>query len=153
MLQSSKANKYRRTPLSLRGFSLIELMIVLVILGLIAGIVGPQAMKYLGKGKSQSAKVQIENISAALDMYRLEVGNYPTTSEGLKALVEAPSGARGWNGPYLKKGVPQDPWNNEYQYKRPGSNNQAYDLLSLGGDSAVGGEGDDADINLWAKKH
>lgn len=98
MLQSSKANKYRRTPLSLRGFSLIELMIVLVILGLIAGIVGPQAMKYLGKGKSQSAKVQIENISAALDMYRLEVGNYPTTSEGLKA----------WSKRLLERGVGMD---------------------------------------------
>ncbi|HPQ94515.1 MAG: type II secretion system major pseudopilin GspG [Thiothrix sp.] len=135
-----------------RGFSLIELMIVLVILGLIAGIVGPQALKYLGRGKSQSAKVQIENISAALDMYRLEVGNYPTSSEGLKSLVSSPSGARGWNGPYLKKGsVPVDPWNNEYQYKRPGTSGQPYDLVSLGADGAAGGEGDDADISLWAK--
>lgn len=133
-----------------RGFSLIELMIVLVILGLIAGIVGPQAMKYLGKGKSQSAKVQIENISAALDMYRLEVGSYPTTTDGMKALVSQPSGARGWNGPYLKKGdVPKDPWNNEYQYKRPGSNGQPYDLSSFGADGSAGGEGEDADISLW----
>lgn len=132
------------------GFSLIELMIVLVILGLIAGIVGPQAMKYLGKGKSQSAKVQIENISAALDMYRLEVGSYPTTADGLKALVSQPSGARGWNGPYLKKGdVPKDPWNNEYQYKRPGSNGQPYDLSSFGADGSAGGDGEDADISLW----
>ncbi|MGB0846880.1 MAG: type II secretion system major pseudopilin GspG [Thiolinea sp.] len=134
------------------GFSLIELMIVLVILGLIAGIVGPQAMKYLGKGKSQSAKVQIENISAALDMYRLEVGSYPNSSQGLKALISSPSGARGWNGPYLKKGeVPLDPWNNEYQYKRPGSNSQPYDLVSLGADGTAGGEGEDADISLWKK--
>lgn len=133
-----------------RGFSLIELMIVLVILGLIAGIVGPQAMKYLGKGKTQSAKVQIENLSAALDMYRLEVGNYPTTSDGLKALVTAPSGARGWNGPYLKKGdVPKDPWNNDYQYKRPGSNDHPYDLYSFGADGTNGGEAEDADITLW----
>lgn len=133
-----------------RGFSLIELMIVLVILGLIAGIVGPQAMKYLGKGKNQSAKVQIENISAALDMYRLEVGSYPTTADGLKALVSAPSSARGWNGPYLKKGdVPKDPWNNDYQYKRPGGNGQPYDLSSFGADGAAGGEGEDADITLW----
>ncbi|UOG93346.1 MAG: type II secretion system major pseudopilin GspG [Candidatus Thiothrix sulfatifontis] len=132
------------------GFSLIELMIVLVILGLIAGIVGPQAMKYLGKGKTQSSKVQIENISAALDMYRLEVGSYPTTADGLKALVTAPSSARGWNGPYLKKGeVPKDAWNNDYQYKRPGSNGQPYDLLSFGADGAAGGEGEDADITLW----
>ena len=135
-----------------RGFSLIELMIVLVILGLIAGIVGPQAMKYLGKGKTQSSKVQIENISAALDMYRLEVGSYPTSADGLKALVTAPSSARGWDGPYLKKGeVPKDAWNNEYQYRRPGSNSQPYDLLSFGADGAAGGEGDDADISLWQK--
>ncbi|MEN9434871.1 MAG: type secretion system major pseudopilin GspG [Pseudomonadota bacterium] len=136
-----------------RGFSLIELMIVLVILGLIAGIVGPQAMSYLGRGKSQSAKVQIENISAALDMYKLEVGNYPTSAEGLKALVASPGGAKGWNGPYLKKGgVPLDPWNNEYQYKRPGSNGQPYDLLSYGADNAAGGEGDNTDITLWNKQ-
>jgi len=132
-----------------QGFSLIELMIVLVILGLIAGIVGPKAMSYLGKGKSQSAKVQIENISAALDMYRLEVGNYPSTSEGLQALATAPGGARGWNGPYLKKGVPLDPWNNDYQYKRPGSNNQPYDLISLGADGSAGGDKENADISLW----
>ncbi|HRJ51621.1 MAG TPA: type II secretion system major pseudopilin GspG [Candidatus Thiothrix moscowensis] len=144
--------KPRKQPLSgtQRGFSLIELMIVLVILGLIAGIVGPQAMKYLGKGKSQSAKVQIENISAALDMYRLEVGSYPSTADGLKALVAQPSSARGWNGPYLKKGeVPKDPWNNDYQYKRPGGNGQAYDLISMGADGAAGGEGEDADLSLW----
>ena len=133
-----------------RGFTLIELMIVLVILGLIMGIVGPQAMKYLGKGKTQSTKVQIENLSAALDMYRLEVGSYPTSADGLKALVAQPSSARGWNGPYLKKGdVPKDAWNNDYQYKRPGSNNHPYDLISLGADGAAGGEGEDADISLW----
>ncbi len=140
-------NKFKQ-----RGFTLIELMIVLVILGLIMGIVGPQAMKYLGKGKTQSTKIQIENLSAALDMYRLEVGNYPTSADGLKALVAAPSGARGWNGPYLKKGdVPKDGWNNDYQYKRPGSNGQPYDLLSFGADGTAGGEGEDADITLWAK--
>lgn len=131
------------------GFSLIELMIVLVILGLIMGVVGPQMMKYLGSGKSKTAKIQIENISSALDMYRLEVGHYPSSSEGLKALVNKPSSARGWNGPYLKKGnVPVDPWQNEYQYKRPGSNGQPYDLISLGADGAAGGEGENADIAL-----
>lgn len=133
-----------------KGFSLIELMIVLVILGLIAGIVGPQAMKYLGKGKTKSAKVQIENISSALDLYRLEVGSYPTSSQGLNALVKAPSGARAWNGPYMKKSsVPVDPWNNEYQYKRPGSEGNPYELMSLGADGAPGGAGEDADISIW----
>ena len=146
-----KPQKHRVTHLS-RGFSLIELMIVLVILGLIAGIVGPQAMKYLGKGKTQSSKVQIENISAALDMYRLEVGSYPTTADGLKALVAQPSSARGWNGPYLKKGdVPKDGWNNDYQYKRKSTNGQPYELMSFGADGAAGGEGEDADISLWDK--
>lgn len=142
----------QRQLLAQRGFSLMELMIVLVILGLIAGIVAPQAMKTLDKGKSQSAKVQIENISAALDMYRLEVGNYPSSAEGLKALVTAPAGARGWNGPYLKKGLPVDPWNNEYQYKRPGASaDQPYDVVSLGADAAAGGEGENADISVWKK--
>lgn len=132
------------------GFNLLELMIVMVILGLIAGIVGPQAMKYLGKGKTKSAKVQIENISSALDMYRLEVGRYPSSSQGLDALVKKPSNARGWNGPYLKKGrVPVDPWGNEYHYKRPGQAGQAFELASLGADGSQGGQGEDADISLW----
>ncbi len=132
------------------GFSLIELMIVLVILGLIAGVVGPQAMKYLGKGKTKSAKVQIENISSALDMYRLEVGSYPSTSQGLNALAKEPSGARGWSGPYLKKGsVPKDPWNNSYQYKRVNNNGHPYELYSMGADGVKGGTDDDADLSLW----
>jgi len=132
------------------GFSLIELMIVLVILGLIAGVVGPQAMKYLSKGKTKSAKVQIENISSALDMYRLETGNFPSTEQGLKALAEAPAGIRGWNGPYLKKGnVPKDSWGNEYQYKRVKNNGHPYELYSMGADSTKGGTGEDADLSLW----
>jgi len=132
------------------GFSLIELMIVLVILGLIAGVVGPQAMKYLSKGKTKSAQVQIENISSALDMYRLEVGSYPTSEQGLKALAETPTGVRGWNGPYLKKGnVPKDPWNNDYQYKRVSNNGHPYELYSMGADAVKGGTGEDADLSLW----
>ena len=137
-------------PKKQTGFSLIELMIVLVILGLIAGVVGPQAMKYLSKGKTKSARVQIENISSALDMYRLEVGNYPTTEQGLKALAETPTGVRGWNGPYLKKGnVPKDPWNNAYQYSRGKIKGHPYALYSMGADAVKGGTGDDADLSLW----
>jgi len=132
------------------GFTLIELMIVLVILGLIMGVIGPKVMGYLGKSQTKTAKIQVENISSALDMYRLEVGSYPSSSHGLNALVAAPSGTRGWNGPYLKKGkVPKDPWNNDYLYKRPGSNGHPYDLLSLGRDGSQGGSGEDADVNLW----
>ena len=132
------------------GFSLIELMIVLVILGLIAGVVGPQAMKYLSKGKTKSARVQIENISTALDMYRLEVGSYPSTEQGLNALAETPTGVRGWNGPYLKKGsVPKDPWNNDYQYQRVTTNGHPYALYSMGADAVKGGKDEDADLSLW----
>lgn len=131
------------------GFTLIELLVVLVILGLLAGLVGPQVMKYLGSAKTDSARLQIEDLGASLDLYRLEVGRYPTTEEGLQALVEAPPGANHWNGPYLKKKlVPDDPWGNDYQYRFPGQYGP-YDLYSLGADNAVGGEGENQDIVSW----
>ena len=132
-----------------QGFTLIELLVVLVILGLLASLVGPRVMKYLGGAKSDSARLQIEDFSATLDMYRLEVGRYPTTDEGLTALVEAPHGANGWNGPYIKKKqVPKDPWGNEYQYKSPGEHGD-YDLYSLGADNADGGTGENRDVISW----
>ncbi len=132
-----------------RGFTLIELLVVLVILGLIIGIAGPKVINKLGGAKSDSAKLQIEELGASLDLYRLEVGRYPTTTEGLQALVQAPSGATGWNGPYLKKKtLPKDPWNNDYIYVSPGQHG-AYDLSSLGGDKKEGGEGEDKDLHSW----
>ena len=132
-----------------RGFTLIELLVVLVILGLIIGIAGPKVINKLGGAKSDSAKLQIEELGASLDLYRLEVGRYPTTTEGLQALVQAPSGATGWNGPYLKKKtLPKDPWNNDYIYVSPGQHG-AYDLSSLGGDNKEGGEGEDKDLHSW----
>jgi general secretion pathway protein G len=132
-----------------RGFTLIELLVVLVILGLLASLVGPRVMKYLGGAKSDSARLQIEDYSATLDMYRLEVGRYPTSDEGLQALVEAPPGVRGWNGPYLKKKqLPKDPWGNEYQYKSPGEHGD-YDLYSLGADNDEGGSGENRDVVSW----
>lgn len=128
------------------GFTLIELLVVLVILGLLAGLVGPQVMKYLGGAKSDTAKLQIEDLSAALDMYRLEVGHYP---KELQALVEQPSGAENWNGPYLRKNkVPKDPWGNEYHYEYPGEHGP-FDIYSLGADNTKGGEGENADIVSW----
>jgi general secretion pathway protein G len=131
------------------GFTLIELLVVLAILGLLAGLVGPQVMKFLGGSKTKTAKLQIEELSAALDLYRLEVGRYPTGSEGLEALVEQPSGANNWNGPYLKKkNVPKDPWGFEYHYTSPGENG-AFDLVSLGADNAQGGEGENQDVVSW----
>jgi len=132
-----------------KGFTLIEILVVLAILGLLAGLVGPRVMNILSGGKSQAAKLQIENLGQPLDLYRLEVGRYPTTSEGLEALVSQPAGASNWNGPYLKKSsVPKDPWNNDYHYRSPGEHGE-YDLYSLGSDNAEGGEGEAADQVSW----
>ena len=132
-----------------QGFTLIELLVVLVILGLIAGLVGPQVLRYTGSAKSETAKLQIEELGAGLDLFHLEVGRYPTTAEGLQALVEQPTGISGWNGPYLKKkNVPDDPWGNPYHYRSPGEQN-VYDLYSYGSDNMEGGEGNDADVVSW----
>lgn len=132
-----------------KGFSLIELLVVLVILGLLAGLVGPRVMKYVGDSKTKTARLQIEDLGAALDLYSLETGSYPTTEQGLLALVEQPSDVEVWNGPYMKKKkIPADPWNRDYQYQSPGENG-AYDLFSLGADNAAGGEGENADILSW----
>lgn len=132
-----------------RGFTLVELLVVLAILGLLAGLVGPQVMKFLGSSKSKTAKLQIEDLSATLDLYRLELGRYPTENEGLKALVENPGNMPGWNGPYLKKKeLPKDPWGFDYQYRFPGEHG-SYDIWSLGADNREGGEGESADIKSW----
>ena len=132
-----------------RGFTLIELLVVLVILGLLAGLVGPQVLRYTGSAKSDTAKLQIEELGAGLDLFHLEVGRYPTTEEGLKALVEQPAGISTWHGPYLKKKtIPNDPWGNAYHYRSPGEQN-VYDLFSLGNDNMEGGDGNDADVVSW----
>ena len=131
------------------GFTLIELLVVLVILGLLAGLVGPQILRYLGSARSDTARLQIDELGAALDLYHLEVGRYPNTDEGLIAIVEEPAGVTNWNGPYLKKKqIPKDPWGNAYQYRSPGENGP-YDLFSLGNDAMEGGEGEAEDIVSW----
>ncbi len=129
-----------------RGFTLIELLVVLTILGMIAAFAAPQVFKYLGGAKSDSARIQIENLGATIDLYRLEVGSYPPT---LEALVSRPAGAERWNGPYLKKSkVPKDPWGRDFIYRFPGEHGP-YDLLSLGADGVEGGEGENADVTSW----
>ena len=131
------------------GFTLIELLVVLMILGLLAGLVGPRVLKNLGGAKTDTAKLQISEFGAGLDLFHLEVGRYPTTEEGLLSLSEEPAGVVNWNGPYLKKNdIPLDPWGNTYQYRSPGEHRE-YDLYSLGRDNADGGENEDQDIVSW----
>ncbi len=131
------------------GFSLVELLVVLAILGMIIGLVGPRVMKHLGSAKSDTAKIQIEDLGATLDIFYLENGRYPNSQEGLSALITKPSGLDNWNGPYLKKQIiPKDPWGNEYHYQAPGSHGD-YDLYSYGADNQPGGEKNDRDINSW----
>ena len=131
------------------GFTLIELLVVLVILGLLAGLAGPRVLGYLNKAKTDTARLQIEELGAGLDLYYLDMGRYPTGEQGLAALVEQPAGVQGWNGPYLKKPtIPDDPWGNEYRYEAPGEHGP-YDLYTLGADAAQGGEGDNRDVVSW----
>lgn len=128
-----------------RGFTLIELLVVLAILAMLAGVVGPRVMNALSSSKSKAALIQISDLGGALDMYKLDMGNYPTN---LEALVKSPGG-NNWNGPYLKKNtIPKDPWGNDYQYSFPGTNSD-YDLASLGADAATGGEGENKDVVSW----
>lgn len=132
-----------------QGFTLLEILVVLVILGLLASLVGPQVFRQLASSKTKTAALQIEELGAALDLYRLEVGQYPSTREGLDALIERPSGVSLWNGPYLKKKViREDPWGNPYQYRAPGEHGE-YDLFSYGADKKEGGEGENRDVVSW----
>ena len=131
------------------GFSLIELLVVIAILGLLVGIVGPRFIGQHEKAKPKAARLQIDQLGAALDIYRLDVGHYPSTAEGLEALISAPSDAPNWNGPYLKKTrIPQDPWGRDYQYRAPGEHGE-YDLYSYGADGTEGGDKEARDIASW----
>ncbi len=130
------------------GFTLVELLVVMVIIGLLAALVVPTYMGRERKARSQAARAQIELLGTALDTFRLDVGRYPTTQEGLEALRTQPSGLERWDGPYLKKEVPTDPWGKPYVYRSPGEHGP-YDLLSYGADGTPGGEGDNRDIASW----
>ncbi|MFO8085330.1 MAG: type II secretion system major pseudopilin GspG [Desulfobacterales bacterium] len=131
-----------------RGFTLIELLIVMVILGLLAALVGPRMFGKVGSSKQKAAEAQISLFGTALDTYRLDVGKYPTTDQGLEALRGQPDEIANWDGPYLPKNIPADPWGNPYEYRSPGDHGD-YDLFSLGADGNPGGEGEDADIVSW----
>ncbi len=131
------------------GFSLLELLVVLVILGLLGGIVGVNVLKNVDKGKYQATRTQLLEIAGALDLYRLEVGRYPTTDEGLAALLQAPGNTKSWNGPYLRRAtLPADSWTQPFHYRAPGEHGD-YDLYSLGADNAPGGEKYNRDIVSW----
>jgi general secretion pathway protein G len=136
-----------------RGFTLIEIMVVVIILGLLAVLVAPRVIGRLATAKDKTARAQIELFGTALDTYRLDNGQYPTTEQGLDALWTRPTTPpepRNWAGPYLRKRVPDDPWDNAYVYRSPGeANPDSYDLLSLGADGARGGEGENADLRSW----
>ncbi len=149
--RAKKVGSLHLSPFVFRqqGFTLLELLVVLGIIAMLAGIVGPQVMKHMGESKTKAAKVQIEDLAAALDMYKLDLGKYPTTEQGLKALIESPDGAKRWNGPYLRKSkMPLDPWQQEYRYVSPGVH-EKFDLSTLGADDKEGGEGEDQDIVSW----
>lgn len=138
-------NRQRRTQ---HGFTLLELLVVLVVLGLLAGIVAPRYFSQLGRSEAKVARAQIEGLAKALDLYRLEIGRYPSSEQGLQALVSAPSDEARWSGPYLQKKVPDDPWGHAYLYRYPGENGE-YDLFSLGKDGQPGGDGENAEITNW----
>jgi len=136
----------RRRP---NGFTLVELLVVLAILGLLVALAAPRVIKYLSSAKTDTARIQIEKLGGVLDLYRLELGRYPSEQEGLVSLVERPPQLDAWNGPYLKnRDALTDPWGRPYGYRSPGEHGE-YDLYTLGADGKEGGDGEDQDITSW----
>jgi general secretion pathway protein G len=143
------AGRHARDRHGEAGFTLVELLVVMVILVLLASLVAPRVIGYLGSSRTKTAKVQIESLSTSLELFKLDTGRYPDEREGLAALVARPTNADSWNGPYLKKDrVPPDPWGRPYHYRFPGQRG-AFDIYSLGADNREGGEGEDQDVASW----
>ena len=139
----------RRSAGDDRGFTLIEILVVIAIIGLIVSLVGPRVLSYLSDSKVKAARMQIDGFASALDLFYLDNGRYPTTNEGLVALTQRPNGAASWNGPYLRTGnVPNDPWTNPYTYRSPGQHGP-YDIASFGSQGREGGTGSAASITSW----
>ena len=151
MSEVSRADKHGRILSGSAGFTLIEMLVVLVIIGLIMGLVGPRVLNYLTDARVKAARLQIEAFSSALDLYYLDSGRYPATAEGLNALVRRPGNVESWNGPYLKGGVvPPDPWGNPYVYRAP-AERAPFEIVSLGSDGRDGGTGSAADVKGMAR--
>jgi len=138
----------RRFKKKEKGFTLIEMLIVMVILGLLAALVGPRMFGKVGKSRQKAAKAQIALFETALDTYRLDTSKYPTADQGLQALRTKPGGVERWEGPYLPKNIPLDPWGHAYEYRSPGEHGE-YDIISLGADGTAGGEGENEDVVNW----
>ena len=131
-----------------QGFTLLELLVVMVIIGLLSAYVGPKVFNQIGKSETKIAKAQVEALFKALDQYRIDVGRYPATEQGLAALLARPGDEARWAGPYLSKAIPKDPWGRDYQFRSPGEHGDC-DVFSFGRDGRLGGEGEDADITSW----
>ena len=144
----SRVFETKRRAYGQSGFTLMELLVVLAILGLLMSLVGPRVLSQLGGAKTKTAAIQIKDLEQSLEMYKLDVGKFPSNSEGLAALVAKPAGTTGWNGPYLKSDVPLDPWKREYLYKYPGDHSEL-DIYSYGQNGTPGGEGEDSDVGNW----